>query len=704
MIWGLHFLDILVIVLYFVGMISIGYVISKRISDRDSFFLSNRGLGKVYQFFLNFGNSTNSDQAVGVAREVYRQGAGGIWIFFFSIFLTPTLWFVGLFMRRMRVTTIGDFFIDRFQSKPLAGLYAVFSLFLIVFHISFGYIVAAKTVMALCPKKESAYTVEERRAVDEYKEYKSLERLRSSQPLTGEEKERLSVLHEKAKKKEIYSFVSYIDKYKFYIAYILIVFLYTIAGGLTAATITDVFQGIIIFIFSCMLIPIGLYKIGGFSGLHEKLSPHLFEVFSSAGLGDYTWYMVLSLTLAWFTGGIANTVATTLCNAAKSEFDARFGLTWGNYLKRYMIVAWGLCGLLALGLYGNTISDPDMVWGVLTYNLLPVGLIGLMLVGIMATNMSSCDSNSLGSSALFVSNIYRPLIKGRSEKHYLLVSRIAIGVILWGWLIFAATVDNLVLVMKFFFAFSAIFGVPVWLAIFWRGITRRAVIIEAVVCIILFGVFSALFPNIGAISKWKPLLKETKAQVVTITAKATQDDVSAGKTSFVGESIEKQNVRNPVGIFFGKVVRINPDDPNSPKAGKEIFKTQLLMLHLLGFNLEEFTKADLDTGYFLVSVFFPLLLVIIFSLFTRKESEEVLNRFYAKMLTPVTGNVEQDKKEIEAGYADFSYTKSKYKLFQSKRFEVMKFTKVDIGGFGLAWVGIGIVFLFLYILMNIRWP
>ena len=88
--------------------------------------MAGRKLGKFYQFFLNFGCSTNADQAVAVSREIYRQGIGGMWIQYLVLFLTPFSWFSTFFFRRIRLTTIGDYFTERFKSKSLGGSYAVF--------------------------------------------------------------------------------------------------------------------------------------------------------------------------------------------------------------------------------------------------------------------------------------------------------------------------------------------------------------------------------------------------------------------------------------------------------------------------------------------------------------------------------------------------------------------------------------------------
>ena len=60
------------------------------------------------------------DQAVAVSREVYRQGIGGMWIQSLVLFLTPFYWFTVLLFRRVRLTTMGDYFAERFQSRFLA--------------------------------------------------------------------------------------------------------------------------------------------------------------------------------------------------------------------------------------------------------------------------------------------------------------------------------------------------------------------------------------------------------------------------------------------------------------------------------------------------------------------------------------------------------------------------------------------------------
>ena len=103
---GLHIIDVALICIYVVVIIWVGRTIGKKRQDTEGFYLAGRKLGKFYQFFLNFGHSTDSNQAAGVSREVYRQGLGGMWIQYLVLFLTPFYWFTTMLYRRSRLITI----------------------------------------------------------------------------------------------------------------------------------------------------------------------------------------------------------------------------------------------------------------------------------------------------------------------------------------------------------------------------------------------------------------------------------------------------------------------------------------------------------------------------------------------------------------------------------------------------------------------
>ncbi|MDH5385246.1 MAG: sodium:solute symporter family protein, partial [Candidatus Aminicenantes bacterium] len=288
-IWGLNIIDEGIILLYIVLILWIGKRAGKKTKDTSDFFLAGRKLGKFYQFFLNFGCSTNADQAVAVSREIYRAGIGGMWIQYLVLFLTPFYWFSTFFFRRIRLTTIGDYFTERFNSKSLGASYAVFILLMSILGAGISYMVAAKTMMAMTPKSQEEWSHKEQVSVEQFQEYKAL-RERIDEGLSQEEQYLYEELNEKNKRGELHSFISHTNPILFYFVFAIIVGIYTMLGGFRAAAITDAIQGFLIITFSLILIPIGLHKIGGFSGLHASVPDYMFELFGSVTMSEYAWY------------------------------------------------------------------------------------------------------------------------------------------------------------------------------------------------------------------------------------------------------------------------------------------------------------------------------------------------------------------------------------------------------------------------------
>jgi len=209
-IFGLHWLDFSIIIVYLAAMLALGRWAARRTKTEGDFYMAGRKLGKFYQFFLNFGASTNADQAVAVSREIYRQGIGGMWIQYLVLFLTPFYWFTTAFMRRSRLLTLGDFFAERFKSRFLAAAFAVFTLVMAFIGGGVSYMVAGKMIQALTPKPEAGYSAAERRSVEMFQEYQELKKVLDA-GLTAEQKARYEELNDRNKHGELHAFISYTD-------------------------------------------------------------------------------------------------------------------------------------------------------------------------------------------------------------------------------------------------------------------------------------------------------------------------------------------------------------------------------------------------------------------------------------------------------------------------------------------------------------
>jgi len=701
MIIGLNVLDFAIVLVFIIIVLGLGWRASRKTKTTEDFYIAGRRLGKFYQFFLNLGTSTNADQAIIVSREVYRQGIGGMWIQYLVLFLTPFYWFTTAFFRRVRLVTIGDFFTERFKSRFLGGAFAVFTLFMAFLGNGVGYMVAAKTMMALTPKPVEKYTVQEKNSVDLFHEYQVLRAKAEKEDLAPVEESRLTELGERQKKGELKAFISYTDSVMIYLVYTVIVAVYTMMGGFLAAAITDVIQGFLLTAFSLMLIPIALHRVGGFAGLHATVPDFMFRLFGSSATSEYAWYTIMAMALANLVSIIAVASGMQTAGSAKNEMTARVGMIGGMFFKRIIMIFWALTGLLAIALYSGQLHDPDLIWGHMTMDLLFPGAIGLMMAGVLSAKMSSLAGSSVAYSALFIRNLYQPFVKPKSDRHLINVGRVAIGVTLLGGVGVALFIGNLLDLFKYFISLPAIFGAAIWLGFLWRRVTKTAVIAQVFVCFTIY----ALVPNVFQSLEWartRPgFLRETRPRVVMITTQAVREDVKAGRAAKVGLVIRKEHTSPPEGIFYEKVARRDATDPASPRVGIGRFHAELWVLSWFGADFTGFSKAQLSAVRFGFDALFPFVLLFLLSAFTRPVPKADLDRFFARVHTPVQPTPEEEERVLRHAVEHYEEVE-KRKLRPGSNWEIMKPKLIDVLGFGGCWLLVGVVILLLWLMVSIR--
>jgi len=212
-----------------------------------------------------------------------------------------------------------------------------------------------------------------------------------------------------------------------------VVGIYTVSGGLSAVVMTDVVQLVIMFIGGAALVVLGLWNVGGWSGLVDKvhaLGPQYADHFKLLlpvnTKSPYPWTgIMLGLTVVLATAyWIGNQAIIQRTLGAKSEWDAKGGMLWAALLKIFIPVFIVFPGLIALAMYPG-LKDPDEALPRLVKGLLPPGLMGLVFAAFFAALMSSVDSYLNSASTLWTRDIYQRFIKKRaSDKHYLAVGRI----------------------------------------------------------------------------------------------------------------------------------------------------------------------------------------------------------------------------------------------------------------------------------------
>ena len=685
---GLHWIDALVILAYIIGVLAIGKILSHGVKNEKDFFLGGRSLGKWFQFFLSFGSMADPGQATTTSSSVYRQGAGGAWLALITLFLTPYYWFSYVWFRRVRLTTTADLFEDRFGKRFLGSLYAVTTILIIIVSIAAGNVVALKTLQPLMVKEPAVYSVAEKQMVSDYHEFVTLRKDRLSAPMTtavvdplaDPSATRYDLLKGFYDRGELQPYVTYLKPALFYLVTSFLVAVFVMLGGLKASAVVDAVQAILVIVISVILIPFGLAQMGGVQGLHAKVPEVMFNLFGG-GMSEYTWYSIGSLLLVQFVGIVGSQANMTIAGSAKNELAARLGAVTGGFSKRFVTIAWAYCGLIALALFGPSLSDPDQVWGLLTRELLPIGLIGVMIIGILGGKLALLGAQSVVMAGLMVKNIYEPLFPGKSERHYMVIARLTVPMSLTLGILVGLYLNSIIALLKFMIVLLVVWGVPITMIFLWRRLTEIAVRIQVVATLVLITVIPWSVPLIPALAQSSALTLMTRERVAMVETKATATDVTEGRAKSEGEVIKSTRLVEPVSVYFEEgVVRTNPKDLSSPRTGKGLFRVEVYLISLLGVDVAGFNSAQLMTTRFVVDSLLPILILIVVSLLSQPTDRTRVERFYVRMKTPVGPTLDDDAVAVEESYAQptrYDHTK----LFPRSNWEFTKWNRQDTLGF-----------------------
>jgi solute:Na+ symporter, SSS family len=710
MLYGLSLLDVTVVVVYFAIVIGIGVRSARRVKDQEDYFLAGRRFGKLVQTFAAFGVGTNVESPVGVAATTFTNGAAGIWSSLTYLFVTPIYWLTSPWLRRLRVLSQADYLEERYGSKAIAGLYTLVATLVAIVHVSVGFSAASKTMMVLTPKSGEQLTVVEKVELAQAQELEQLKG-RDYATLSEQERGRLEQLSREAPRK-VFSHLNYNV-----LIWVIcgIIMIYGIAGGLEAAALTDVLQGMSIIFITLILPPFAWAKINatyGGSGMvdalrtmHARLPESFFDIFGSPMLMDFTWYYVAALSLMAISNTAPQSHHLTSLASAKNEFACRFGGTWGAYIKRFCAVLWGFFALCALTVFHDRIHDPDLMWGYACRELLGsvgLGLLGLMMAALMAALMSTADMLMISGSGLLTRSIYRPLVPNRSEKHYVSVGRILGAFIIVSGAVIAAQFDTILQLLKFMWEINIMVAATWWLGMKWRRANRAGVWSSMAVASVFFFLLPVLLPVlVPSLRCNEYLLKSTQVHLVSHTYRAHEMDVEMRQEEIARwETLseeEKSRVARPsplvAGAEFTKTVVLPAksifwtkgikQQADGTLVGTGMLNLELIALDRLGCNLAANTYAMNETIRILIRTIVPFLILMVVAWLTRPLEKQRLDRFFVKMKTPVREDREADARELELSYANpdrFNHRR----LFPNTHWEFDKWDRVDTIGFLLA--------------------
>ncbi|MFI7332757.1 sodium:solute symporter family protein [Micromonospora aurantiaca (nom. illeg.)] len=274
-----------------------------------------------------------------------------------------------------------------------------------------------------------------------------------------------------------------------------IVLAYITVGGLSGAIYNEVLQFFVIIAGLVPITVIGLVKVGGVGGLMDAVRDsrlgeaglHAWEGTGSTGnpLGAHWLGIVFGLGFVLSFGyWTTNFAEVQRALSARNMSAARRTPIIAAYPKLLIPAVTVIPGLIALvTVKGLGADEGDLVYNnaipLLMRDLLPNGVLGIAVTGLVASFMAGMAANVSGFNTVFTYDIWQAYFRrDLPDEHYVKVGRIAtVGAVVIGigTAFIAAGFSN---IMNYIQALFSVFNAPLFgtfiIGMFWRRMTPLA--------------------------------------------------------------------------------------------------------------------------------------------------------------------------------------------------------------------------------------
>lgn len=380
----LHFADYLIIVLYFVFVITVGFLIKRRIKSSKDFLSSGRNIPLWITSLAFISANLGAQEVIGMVASGAKYGIMTVHFYWVGAILAMV--FCGVYMMRFyygsRARSVPEYLSLRFDEKTR------------------GFNALSFAVMTVFSSGISLYAL--------------------------------------AKLLEL------ILRWDFSVSIWLaagIVMIYTFLGGLTSAVYNEVLQFFLIVLGLSPLVIVALQDAGGWEGIKAALPPEMTHTWKYMGRADSNpmglHFMALLLGLGfassfgyWCTDFLVIQRAMT----ARTTADAQRTPIIAALPKMLMPLIVVLPGLIAIalmqpGLQSKGYRIPAGTDGQLDFTMTlpsliahyyPSGLLGVGITALIASFMSGMAGNVTAFNSVFTFDIYQAyLVKSKSDSHYL---------------------------------------------------------------------------------------------------------------------------------------------------------------------------------------------------------------------------------------------------------------------------------------------
>ncbi len=466
----MQLIDWIIVLLYFLFSLGIGLYFFKRAGkDTEAFFLSGRKLPWWLAGLSMVATTFAADTPLAVTELVNKHGIAGNWLWWnmliggmLTVFFFAKLW------RRAEVLTDVEFIelrYTRIYATILRGFKSIYlGLFMNVLIMGWVNLAMMKILMGIFP--------------------------------------------EYVNESNVLIFISFA---------MLITAIYSALSGLWGVAVTDAFQFVLAMVGCIILaiIVVNSEQIGGISGLQAKLPEWAFNFFpvissekgntiSYSGafaipISAFLAYIGIQWWASWYPGaepGGGGYVAQRMMSA-KDEKHSLFATLFFQ-IAHYCIRPWPwiIVGLCTLVLYPE-LKDKGLGYVYAMNEFLPPGLKGLMLAAFFAAYMSTIATHLNWGTSYLINDLYkRFLVKRKSEKHYVIVSKIITIILMFLSIIVTTQMSSISGVWEFVIECGAGLGLVLILRWYWWRINAISEITATIAPFVFIGLIKILGKHI----------------------------------------------------------------------------------------------------------------------------------------------------------------------------------------------------------------
>ena len=463
-----------VVVLYLLVMLFIGWISSKRISSNTDFMVAGRRLGPILMAGTLAATEIGGGSSLGVVQNgMQNHGLSASWYIITMGIAFVILAFLAPKFRAATVKTVPEYFRRRYGKS--SGLITAIIMLLPLIGLTAGQFIASAVILSTM----------------------------------------LGINYQVA-----------------VIIVAVVVTVYSIMGGLWSVTLTDFVQVFLIIVGMVIAVPFALRYAGGWSAVAANIPEGTMSMFKG-----YSMFDIVSLVIMYVATFSVGQEAVSRFYAAKNGRAAKGGSILAaviNFIYAFIPTILGIITLALINMGKFSAAHFESVGAryalpVLAIEVMPAIICGLLFAGIISATMSSSDSDLLGAGSIFANDIYRAVLKpNASEKEVMRVTKITMCIVGIASLFIALfNTQSLITILMFCFTLRAAGSFfPYVLGHYWKkastvgtiasliagtvvvvylekfsggnlfGIHFSQTIVPGlVVALIAFLVFSALFPS-----------------------------------------------------------------------------------------------------------------------------------------------------------------------------------------------------------------